>query len=98
MKYIVGILLILIVIFFSYPLLNEDTSNTCSAVEKRLIKTLNPKDLSSVIILNSFQNFVSNGNFVSAAVQQYNPNIPPFMSCDLAYWRMLLDPHAAEQM
>jgi hypothetical protein len=96
---LVGIFLFA-VIGIGYPLVNEETSNACSALERRLITTLSTRDRSSsaAIVLGSLQSAFSNGSLVRSMVKQRSPNVPPLLTCGLAYWRVLFDPDATESM
>jgi hypothetical protein len=100
MKTILLMTLVPIVIAIGYPLVNEDTGNECSALESRLITILSTQepDRSSVIFFSALQRSISNGAFARSLVKQRNPDMPPVLTCGLAYWRLVFHPNQAEAM
>jgi hypothetical protein len=96
---LLGVLFVLAV-GVGYPLINEGTTSACSALERRLITSLptTSPDLSTVVVLGSLQKSLSNGSFTTTMVKQRSPNVPPFVSCGLAYWQITVDPGKAQAM
>ena len=51
---------------------------------------------SAALVLGALQSALSNGSIVRNLMKRRDPDIPPFLTCGLAYWRVLLDPDQAE--
>jgi hypothetical protein len=100
MKALLLVVLVVVAAGIGYPLVNEETTSACSALERRLIVALpaDPADLSGALVLGSLQKSLSDGSFAAAMVKRHSPNLPPFVSCDFAYWRVTLDPGQAKAM
>jgi hypothetical protein len=94
MKAFVFAISLILLIGFGYPMLNEDTGNLCSALERRLISLAyrHDSDQSGKIILGSLQSSLSNGSVVRIALTQQHPDMPASLTCGLTYWRAMLDP------
>lgn len=76
-----------------YPLVNEDTGNACSALEKRwytLTSTTEDKSLVGSVVIRSLIE-AGEGVFASEYVRKQLPNIPPTVTCYYYYWRSFLD-------
>jgi hypothetical protein len=87
------ILLAFIAFLAGYPLVNEDTGNACSALEKRwytLTSTTEDKSLVGSVVIRSLIE-AGEGVFASEYVRKQLPNIPPAATCYYYYWRSFLD-------
>jgi hypothetical protein len=100
MKALLFSVLLVLAVGIGYPLVNEDTTSACNALERRLITSLPTAspDLSTVVVLGSLQKSLSDGSFTTTMVKQRSPNVPPFVSCGLAYWQITVDPGKAQAM
>ena len=96
-KILVGLLALLLI----YPLINEETSSACHAVEKRTIteiaRTSGKQDMGAAFMLG-LAGEVSNGVFASGAVKTMYPNIPPVVGCFAVYYQMTFDPAYTRQI
>jgi hypothetical protein len=98
MKALLVCIAVAVVIAVGYPLVNEDTTSTCSALERRLItvSSTDKRDLPALLALGALQRSVSDGAFATALVKQQSPNVPASVSCTVTYWRVLVDPRQAQ--
>jgi hypothetical protein len=82
--------------FFGYPLLNENSSNECDALERVAVRTAmgtdNQKPQPQDQLLGQFFQGLSRGQFASVAVRNEYPNTPVTVACTMLYWRALTDP------
>ena len=98
MKKLAGMVLILLVMAIGYPLLNEETGSTCSALERRTLALLrgggpapSASDAFAGVLLGGVQS-MTNGALARDEVRRRQPNLPAFAGCLWYYWDSLLDP------
>jgi hypothetical protein len=74
-------------------------------VERRAVAALTPapgarrgEDAMARAFISSLVGGLSDGAIAAAVVKQQHPNLPAFVGCTAAYWRMLIDPSSVETM
>jgi hypothetical protein len=81
------------ILLAGYPLLNEGTANSCSALEKRWytvsISDADTSLVESAVIRSLLE--AGEGLFAKEYVRKQLPAIPPFVACHYYYWRSLFD-------
>ena len=101
---LLGLIVIVCAVVFGYPLLNEDGSSTCHALEKKVVFLMvndkssgNSRDAS--LANNPFVaafalslGNLSGGNIANMLIKEKYPNVPPFVGCAIGYWDLLLNP------
>lgn len=99
MRVLAAAILVLVVIAIGYPLVNEEADNVCSALERRLIMlSAENADPSATLFIGALQGTLSNGAVARSLMKRRNPDLPPFVACGIAYWRVLLDPGEARPL
>lgn len=107
-----GFLVLLVLVVagaVAYPLVNEDVSSPCKAVERRAIASVTPgpgagpgarrgEDAMTRAFISSIVGGLSDGAIAAAVVKQQHPNLPAVVGCTVAYWRMVIDPSSVETM
>lgn len=95
MKWLVRLTVLSVVLLAAYPLINEETTSPCHAVEKRFVvevaRTSPRSDMSSVFAMG-FASELFRGGFASGSVKTMYPNLPPFAGCYVTYYKMITDP------
>ena len=94
LKWLIALVVIGAVVFFGFPLFNEDASGECDALERgtmRLALSGDDKAKQGQAIGQLFQGF-SQGGFARIAVRNEYPNTPVTAACAMLYWRAILDP------
>jgi len=95
MKWLVALVVIGAVVFFGFPLFNEDASGECDALERGTMRlALSGDDKTKApqqAIGQLFQGF-SKGDFARVAVRNEYPNTPVTAACAMLYWRAILRP------
>jgi hypothetical protein len=95
-KLLISLSLITIIVaaFFAYPLMNEGTTSSCKALERRAL-TLMARDggPEGLIIAALGRQLLRAGKGKIAAEfsRQRNPDIPVAVGCTVNYWHSLLD-------
>ncbi len=79
---ILGFLLLV----FGFPLIIENRSSECSALESKLV-TLNATSAGQLMVVDTLQG-LSNGAIANAALEKKYPLIPTPISCAYAYWNV----------
>jgi hypothetical protein len=71
MKTLIGIIITAVSVAIGYPLLNEDASNVCSALERCLIilESQREGNQAATALLVALQNSLSNGSFAMSFVK-----------------------------
>lgn len=96
MKWLVLLVIIGAAGFFGYPLLNEDASGECDALERVAVRLAladaDGKAKPQEHALGQFFQGFSKGQFASVAVRNEYPNVPVTAACAMLYWRAILDP------
>ena len=96
MKSLLVLAMIGAAVFFGYPLMNEDTSSECDALERATVRLAFMSDdtipQSPQQFLGQFFQGFSKGQFASLAVRNEYPNVPVSVGCAMLYWRTTVDP------
>ena len=96
MKWLIGLVVIGAVVFFGYPLFNEDASGECDALERMSVRlALSDDDGKAKApdkMLGQLVQGFSKGQFTSIAVRNEYPNVPVVAACAMLYWRAVVDP------
>ena len=108
MKWLWLIVLVVCVGFFGWPLLNENASSTCTALEdlaaRQIMANFKADSNASpgaVIWGNLLVNgltVLSQGKIAATNIKQSYPNLPPFVGCAMLYYQHVADtslPYAA---
>ena len=94
----IGVVALLVL---AYPLVNEETTSVCHAVERKFVieaaRSSTQKDLGAAMMMG-LAGELSGGAFASAAVKGMYPNIPPFAGCLVTYYKMMFDPNFVQQL
>jgi hypothetical protein len=83
---------------FGYPMLAEQASGPCAAVEFRVASAIGAgsgTDGGSVLASAMLRAMVSgsNGQLAAGLVKQGYPNLPPTLGCAVFYWQTLFNPN-----
>ena len=96
MKWLILLVVIAAGVFFGYPLVNEDSSSECDALERASVRIALTDDDNKAKpqeqVLGQFVQGFSKGQFASVAVKNEYPNIPATAACTMLYWRAIIDP------
>jgi hypothetical protein len=96
-----GFLIAMFLVVIGYPLLNEQATGICSALEYRYATLKLMADGSAVNPMTTAlaRGLVglSNGELAAAFVKAQQPNLPPAIGCTLAYWDSTFDPVSVQQ-
>jgi TonB family protein len=105
MKWLCVAALVLAAGFFGWPLLNEGSGSTCSALEdlaaRQLMsqmsadRTMASEALEWVDLIANGVTVLSQGKIAVKAVKRTYPYIPPFAGCALLYYRHIANPSLA---
>ena len=92
-----ALLVVIIGGFFGYPLLNEDTSGECDALEKIAVRVAftaeNGRPPPQGQLLGQLFQGLSQGRFAGVAVRNDYPDVPVTVACTMLYWRAVIDPN-----
>lgn len=83
--------------FLSYPLINEDTSSTCDALERIAVRVMTdtqgrgPTGPGGDVVAQLLQG-ASQGQFARLAVRDQYPELPVTLACTMLYWKARIDP------
>ncbi len=97
--FVVGLLLIAV----GFPMINEDASGPCSALEYRVASAVpmgdgtKPDDALASAFIRAIVG-ASGGSLAAALVKQKYPNLPPVLGCTIAYWQTEFDPNALRSL
>jgi hypothetical protein len=98
------LLLLLVIVaaggFFGYPLINEDSSSECDALERIAVRTFadtkdkRPQAQGTIAeqVIGQLLQGTSKGQFAQVAVRNQFPDLPVGAACALLYWKALVDP------
>ena len=103
MRKLVITVLLLAVLAYGFPLVNESSSTPCNALERRFVAqatrdgATGDPDIAALggAFLGSLQT-VSNGSFAVEYVRREHPNVPSGVACVAEYWKSFLpgaEPH-----
>ena len=99
LKFIV-LLLALAAAFVGYPLLNEDASSTCDALERIAVRVIaeerdrRPRQHEGPAgdVITHLLQGASQGQFAGLAVRNQFPELPVSLACTMLYWKAKIDP------
>ena len=97
MKIFFGLAILILAAVIGYPLLNENTTNACRAVEHRFMgltteqqaRSDNPISAALATVL---ADAVSEGEIAAAFIKHRHPDKPPMIGCTVVYWQAIFDP------
>ena len=96
MKWLFLLAIVGIVVFFGFPLFNEDAGGECDALERMSVRlALSDDDGKAKApdkMLGQLVQGFSKGQFTSIAVRNEYPNVPVVAACTALYWRAIVDP------
>jgi len=96
MKTLALLVIVIVAIFFGYPLLNEDARGECDALERVAVRVSLAKDDGKIKpqdqVLGQVAQGLSQGELASAFVKDEYPAMPATAACTMLYWRALFDP------
>jgi hypothetical protein len=87
-----------------YPLVNESSNSSCHALEKKAFSLItkrasqNSGDQITGLFGGAVLAELTNGELAGAYIKQVYPSIPPFIGCTIAYWKILTNPTALEDL
>ena len=94
---LINLFILLMVGAVGYPLLNEETTSPCHALEKRFVMEATrgkPQNIDSAIAMGLIGQILT-GNLASTVVKSEYPNIPPPIGCTIMYYRIMQNPNIA---
>jgi hypothetical protein len=95
---LIVLLALLVGAFIGYPLINEDTSSTCDALERIGLRVMaetrggRMPDQSGGGAVAQLLQGASQGQFARLAVRDQYPELPVSLGCALLYWKARIDP------
>lgn len=89
MRRLILVIVLLAVAFLWAPQVLESASNGCDALEQKMVAreakgSQLGSDLGAALLKN-----ISGGSVAEAAMKDKHPNLPPFVSCSLEYWKVM---------
>lgn len=94
MKNLILLLVVVAVAFFGYPLVGEDTTSPCDALERitvRVVSAHDKDDHAGSLLLGNLLQGLSRGQFASVAAKDRYPQLPPVVACTVLYWHAVVD-------
>lgn len=97
-------MILVVAVFFGYPILNEDASSVCNALEKKFVTLFsmriatNDRDAVAHTFAGILLSELSNGQFASRYVKKIYPNTPPVLGCGTAYWKLVVNPSIVDRI
>lgn len=94
---LVVLVMVLAAGFLGYPLINEDTSSTCDALERIAVRVMTdahgrgPTGPGGDVVAQLLQG-ASQGQFARLAVRDQYPELPVTLACTMLYWKARIDP------
>ena len=96
MKIIIILAVILGGLYF-YPQVNEDTSSTCGALEKRFVRDAFSGQDGGDVFSALLSSGASNGALAASMVKTASPNLPASLGCVQIYYELMFDPEMAKR-
>jgi hypothetical protein len=95
MKPIIGAIVIVLVLFFTVPMIAGGTTNTCQALEKQKVSdaATNIAGSNTGVVhntINAVGQAGATGAVASGMEAQDHPDTPSPVSCTFDYWRTIL--------
>jgi|GEM_PF-635691 len=102
MKLILLVVVVAVAAFYGYPMVNEDTTSECDALERIAVRVIpgapgqpaQSLDAMAGQFLGQLLQGASKGQLMQVAVRNQFPNLPVGAACALLYWKALVDPEA----
>ena len=93
------VILFIIAGFFIYPLVMYETSDPCSATEKKLWEVFKNKNKDLIIIeaLLAGTDYYVSGTIAKEVAKKEYDQVPPFLTCTAMYWYFQLDENAPKE-
>src|SRR3984957_4025432 len=93
MRYLVALLVLLLAVtaLAAYPLLVENSDDSCGALEQR-VADLASHDSSGLLVVRSLYGSTSSAPSGAAFAKDRYPLLPVSVGCTIAYWKTLFDP------
>lgn len=85
---------LLAAVFFAYPLVNEGTSSSCKALERRALTLVSMEGGPEGLIIAALGRQLlrqGKGRIAAEFSRQRNPDVPVALSCTTNYWHSLMD-------
>jgi hypothetical protein len=95
---IIVLLILLVAVFIGYPLLNEDTASSCSALAFRAIDKAGPPGDTSSHTVNSLLARLVGGAGTMEYARRRSPYLPAFLTCSALYWQTVIDPSSVAKV
>ena len=83
--------------FLFYPQINEDTSSSCSALERKSVRLLTQNKEGSAFAALILQGILK-GAFAQELIKSRYPNLPPIVGCSIFYYQIMLYPETAQKL
>jgi hypothetical protein len=95
MKFLVGAIILVIVVFFAVPMAVGGSVNTCQALEKHVVSTQasNIVGGTSGPVYNTINNAgqsAATGQIASTMMAQNHPQAPTGVSCTYYFWKSMV--------
>lgn len=85
---------VLVAVFFAYPLVNEGTRSPCKALERRALTLVSMEGGPEGLIIAALGRQLlrqGKGRIAAEFSRQRNPDVPVTLSCTTNYWHSLFD-------
>jgi hypothetical protein len=80
-----------------YPQINEDTSSSCAALERKVVRLLTQNKEGSAFTSLIFKGILK-GAFAQELIKSRYPNLPPIVGCSIFYYEVMLNPDAIQKL
>jgi hypothetical protein len=90
----VVLVVLALVVFVAYPLVNEGTKSSCKALERRAVTLVSMEGGPESLIITALARQLlrqGKGRIAAEFSRQRNPDVPVSLSCTINYWHSLLD-------
>ena len=90
----VVLVVLALVVFAAYPLVNEGTKSSCKALERRAVTLVSLDGGPESLIITALARQLlrqGKGRIAAEFSRQRNPDVPVALSCTINYWHSLLD-------
>ncbi len=94
MRFVIGAIIVVIVVFFAVPMIVGGSVNTCQALEKHVVTTqaANIAGGTSGPVYNTINNAgqsAASGQIASTMMAQNHPQTPTGISCTYYFWKSM---------
>ena len=90
----VVLVVLALVVFVAYPLVNEGTKSSCKALERRAVTLVSLEGGPESLIITALARQLlrqGKGRIAAEFSRQRNPDVPVSLSCTINYWHSVLD-------